>query len=83
MAAAHFSSVGFLVFMVLFPLCSGGRASISKQNLEVDNHLKQLNKPPLKSIKVPSVCVCVCVFLYMYIHIYFVNYTCTDVEFEL
>ncbi|KAG5538953.1 hypothetical protein RHGRI_019487 [Rhododendron griersonianum] len=63
MAAAHFSSVGFLVFMVLFPLCSGGRASISKQNLEVDNHLKQLNKPPLKSIKSPDGDIIDCVLV--------------------
>lgn len=64
MAAAHFSSSWvLLVFMVLFQLCFGGRVSISQQNLEVHKHLKQLNKPPLKSIKSPDGDIIDCVHI--------------------
>ncbi|XP_059651766.1 protein neprosin-like isoform X2 [Cornus florida] len=72
--AAHFSSgnrrevvMGLKILCCLFaflvPLCNGGRVSTSFQNLEVQKHLKRLNKPPLKSIKSPDGDVIDCVHI--------------------
>ncbi|XP_037496896.1 uncharacterized protein LOC105650315 isoform X2 [Jatropha curcas] len=42
----------FLLVFLLIPLIHAGRRSrLSRKKLEVRNHLKRLNKPPLKSIK--------------------------------
>lgn len=59
MGAAHFSSERFrrrvaavFVFLGLISLSCAGRLPASRQKLEVQKHLKRLNKPALKTIKV-------------------------------
>lgn len=59
-AAAHLSSglptrafVAVLFFLALISLSCAARLPLSKQKLEVQKHLKRLNKPAVKTIKVP------------------------------
>lgn len=60
MGAAHFSGVrsrrgrvaAVFFFLGLISLSCAGRLPASRQKLEVQKHLKRLNKPALKTIKV-------------------------------
>ncbi|XP_052171460.1 uncharacterized protein LOC127787447 [Diospyros lotus] len=57
------AAVLWLLAVTLLPLCYGGRLSVSTQKLEIQNHLKQLNKPPLKSFNSPDGDIIDCVHI--------------------
>ncbi|KAJ9158667.1 hypothetical protein P3X46_024231 [Hevea brasiliensis] len=65
--ARHVNMVAsFLVVFLLTPLThavAGSRSSLSQQKLEVQDHLKRLNKPPVKSIKSPDGDIIDCVHI--------------------
>jgi hypothetical protein len=70
MGAAHFSSERFrrrvaavFVFLGLISLSCAGRLPASRQKLEVQKHLKRLNKPALKTIKSPDGDIIDCVHI--------------------
>ncbi|XP_047334964.1 uncharacterized protein LOC124938545 [Impatiens glandulifera] len=62
MAATSVLWVLILLFMVA-PNCYGRRTRISKKELEIHEHLKKFNKPPLKSIKSPDGDIIDCVHI--------------------
>eukprot|EP00262_Sarcandra_glabra_P003906 TRINITY_DN1477_c0_g1_i1.p1 TRINITY_DN1477_c0_g1~~TRINITY_DN1477_c0_g1_i1.p1 ORF type:complete len:415 (-),score=77.51 TRINITY_DN1477_c0_g1_i1:360-1604(-) len=43
-----------LLFLVLLPLSCAARIPVSRQRLELQKHMKRLNKPALKTIKSPD-----------------------------
>ncbi|XP_021625994.1 uncharacterized protein LOC110624880 isoform X2 [Manihot esculenta] len=63
--AGHVHMVAsFLVVFLITPWThAGNRSSLSQQKLEVKNHLKNLNKPPVKSIKSPDGDIIDCVHI--------------------